>query len=185
MTKQKNRPYQLKHALQCNPAVGPSLIQHWAKQRYLMHGNERHGSLERLTFSFSELVYLSLLVRLSCFGAITKDTTVSYPISSTNQSMSPTDREVTKLDAPEPVFTILQSCDWNKILVLSPLTSTVGVPTPRSKQMGIRYLIHLRDQEAVQKEFDLWRVGFDFSASIAFIDASRVKKWVADNLRET
>jgi len=183
MDKEQTRLYRLKDALRCNPTVGPSLILHWAKQGYLIHGAERHGTLERLAFSFSELVYLSLIARLSWLGAISKETTVSYPAApSTKQGTKSTEREFTKLDSPGPVFTVLENSAWNKTLILSMLPYRVEGSTPRSKKEGIRYLIHIRDQEEVQREFDLWRSGFDSTAAMAFIDASRVKRWIEDTI---
>jgi len=186
---QNPRLFRLKDALLCNPAVGPSLIQHWAKQGYLLHGTERHGSVERLTFSFSELVYLSILVRLSWFGAISKETTIGFP------SRKPTEDELiektvaeykdpyskhdiqlptyeTKLTTPEPILDTLIAFDWDMLLTIRPIQVKLATASARSKQIEIRYDVELHGTGQLT-EASLTR-GVTLTDAVVIIDAQRI-----------
>lgn len=187
------RIFRLKHALHCNPAVGPSLIQHWAKQGYLLHGKERHGSVERLTFSFPELVYLSLVVRLSWFGALMKDTAVQYPSRklTDTEAMERTIAEYkgadpdfqipiheTKLVTPKPILDILNTFRWDMLVTIVPFQVKIAAPSSRSKQIEIRYGIRL--YETRPGGINVNRT--DFPEAIVFIDAQQIHDGVKSAL---
>jgi hypothetical protein len=167
------RLFQLKHALMCNPAVGPSLVQHWAKQGYLLHGTERHGSVERLTFSFSELVYLSILARLSWFGALTKETLAFYS-SSADTDENETGRFENKslMAARWRVFHALERSSWNMLLTIRPIQVKLTAPSSRSKQIEIQYDVHLHDAEP-HADINVKR-GVTFTDAVVIIDARQI-----------
>jgi len=180
----------------CNPAVGPSLIQHWAKQGYVTHGTESHGSVKRLTFSFSELVYLGLLVRLSWFGAVSKETLVSYRRTGTGYNPDEPATVALKEYLPQAfvredginftanltirflILKILEIYDWNMLVTVAVSPVTIPSATARSKQVDVRYRVGLHAVEEVK--FEVVR-GFDFSDAIGFIDA----RWIHDDVART
>lgn len=191
MKKSSPRLFRLKHALLCNPAVGPSLIQHWAKEGYLLHEKERQGSVERLTFSFSELVWVSLLVRLSWFGAISRDTLVKhhkldYPRRvvqnlGTLEKYHLTDEfaayvedpTVYKLVGPKPILAFLENCNWNTLLTIEAIEAELEAPTHRSKKVGIRYGVRLWELEPGQTVIHVLRSS-TFTDAMVFMDAQRI-----------
>lgn len=175
------RIFRLKHALLCNPAVGPSLIQHWAKEGYLLHGKERQGSVERLTFSFSELVWLSLLVRLSWFGAIKKDTLVEHARSEAHDEDNRFFTGQQKLTRPWSIFKALETRNWNMLVTITAFPVKVASPTSRSKQVGIWFGIRLHDMPAEEPSFHVRR-NHDFSDAITFIDVRRIHDDVQEAL---
>jgi hypothetical protein len=131
-----------------------------------------------LTFSFSELVYLSLIARLSWFGAVTRHTQVSYWPPDEDEEQA----TFCKLVAAEEIFALFEGLSWDVVLTIRIRVSNLPTATSRSKQMGVRYFIRLEDMAWAKKYFASWRSLDEPTDAIAYIDASRVKESVKATL---
>lgn len=150
------RKFRMKDLLECNPSIGASIVQHWARQGYLVHGTEQRGSREYLTFSLSELIYVSILVRLSWFGALNKKTLV-FLIPPPGTDTGPDN--MVSLATPEPFLNQLKELEWDVLLHVTAEESDLASATRRSKQFGILYAVHtarMKDLPGVMSCFEKW-----------------------------